>query len=307
MQSIRITFLGTSAGMPSRERNVAAVAVTLDGRTLLFDCGEATQHQLMRSGVRAGSIDAVFLTHLHGDHLFGLPGLLASMSLNARERPLDLLGPDGLRRFVEGLPLFHTTYPVCLHGIEPYRGDGFRVDAAPVEHSAPCVAYRVTEDDRAGAFDVERARALGVPAGPLFRQLQLGNDVTLDDGRVVRSADVVGQTRPGRRIVYATDTRPCAATIELARGADVLIHESTYADDMAVEAVERLHATAAEAADVARQAGVGRLILTHISPRYGDTATLLDEARRIFPETEIASDFASFDVVPRTLESPALR
>jgi ribonuclease Z len=296
VQSVRITFLGTSAGMPTRDRNVASVAVTLDGSTLLFDCGEATQHQLMRSGVRAGSIDAVFLTHLHGDHLFGLPGLLASMSLNARERPLDVFGPGGLATFIDALPLFHTSFEVRVHDVATYRGNGFQVDAAPVEHSAPCFAYRIVEDDRPGPFDVARARELGVPSGPLFGRLQNGDDVTLDDGRIVRSDQVVGAPRRGRRVVYCTDTRPCAAAADLARSADVLIHESTYANDMAVEAQERMHSTAAEAARVAGDAGVQKLILTHISPRYLDAGVLLDEAQAVFAETEVASDFAVFEV-----------
>lgn len=283
---MRITFLGTSAGMPSRERNVASVAVTIDGRTLLFDCGEATQHQLMKSGVRMGSIDAVFITHLHGDHLFGLPGLLASMSLNARSARLDVIGPEGLREYLASLPLFHTSFEVRV--IDPSPGV-HGVVAAPVEHSAPCFAYAIIEDDRPGTFDPDRARALGIPPGPEWGALQRANDPR-----------VVGPPRRGRRVVYCTDTRPCASAIELARGADVLIHESTYGDDMADEARERWHSTAAEAAAVARDAGVGRLLLTHISPRYTDPAPLLEQARAVFPNTDVAGDLACYDV-PRPL------
>lgn len=286
MQDIRITFLGTSAGMPTRARNVASVAVTMDGRTLLFDCGEGTQHQLMRSEVRFGAIDAIFISHLHGDHLFGLPGLLSSMSLNARTRPLALYGPADLAAFMRSLPLYHTSFDVTFDELTPgriHRGDGYSVDAAPLVHSAPCFAFRVVEDDRPGEFDPERARALGIPPGPAWGELQRANDPR-----------VCGPARPGRRIVYCTDTRPCVA--QLARGADVLIHEATYASDMAQEAVDRYHATAAEAAAVAREAGVAQLILTHVSPRYTDVSQLLAEARAIFPQTELAEDFACFDV-----------
>lgn len=294
MQDIRITFLGTSAGMPTRARNVASVAVTLDGQVLLFDCGEATQHQLMRSAVRFGAIEAIFLTHLHGDHLFGLPGLLSSMSLNAREKPLALYGPKGTEAFMRALPLYHTSFDVEIHEIAPgrvRRGDGYTVDAAPLVHSVPCFAFRIVEDDRSGEFDVARAAALGLPPGPAYGRLQRGE--TVGD---IKPADVLGPTRPGRRLVYCTDTRPCDAAVELARGADLLIHEATYGSDMAAEAVERFHSTAAEAAEVAREAGVEKLILTHISPRYIDPSGLLDEARAVFAPTDLASDHAVFEV-----------
>jgi ribonuclease Z len=294
MQDIRVTFLGTSAGMPTRARNVASVAVTMDGGVVLFDCGEATQHQLMRSAVRFGAIEAIFLTHLHGDHLFGLPGLLASMSLNARERPLALYGPAGIAAFMRALPLYRTSFDVEIHEIAAgrvRRADGYSIDAAPVVHSAPCFAFRIVEDDRPGEFDVASAAALGLPPGPAYGRLQRGETV---DG--IKPSDVLGPARPGRRIVYCTDTRPCAAAIELARGADLLIHEATYGSDMAEEAVERFHSTAAEAAAVAREAGVAQLVLTHVSPRYTAPSALLAEAREVFPQTELAEDFACFDL-----------
>ncbi len=287
MQDLRIVFLGTSAGTPSRERNVAAVAMVLDGTVLLFDCGEGTQHQLLRAPVRSGAIEAIFLTHLHGDHVYGLPGLLASMSMNGRERPLDLIGPEGTREYLEAT--LRTTqhnpiFPVRISS-PPYRGEGFSVVAAPVEHTLPCFAYCLIEDDRPGTFDPERARALGIPEGPQWGELQRAHDPR-----------VTGPSRRGRRIVYCTDTRPCAAAEELSRNAGVLIHEATYGDDMRVEAHDRFHATAAEAARVAAGAGVSRLILTHFSTRYRDVAPLLEEARAVFPNTEAASDFAEFVV-----------
>ena len=299
MQDFRVMFLGTSAGMPTRARNVASVAVMMDGRAVLFDCGEGTQHQLMRSDVRFGAIEAIFLTHLHGDHLFGLPGLLASMSLNAREKPLALYGPAGIAAFMRSLPLYHTSFDVEIFEIESgtgsqsvRRADGYSIDAAPVVHSAPCFAYRIVENDRPGEFDVARARALGIEPGPAYGRLQRGEPVGS-----VNPSDVLGPTRAGRRIVYCTDTRPCDNAIELARNASVLIHESTYASDMADEAVTRFHATAAEAAAVAREAEVQQLILTHVSPRYTDPSVLLAEAREVFAQTKVAEDFACFDVV----------
>jgi|ERR1051326_3078206 ribonuclease Z len=293
MDQIRVVFLGTGAAAPTRTRNVSSLAIVLDGDVLLFDAGEGTQHQLMRSSVRPGSIEAVLITHLHGDHLFGLPGLLATLGLNGRDRPLGLIGPPGLGRFVAAIPYRGTPYEILITestGGEVLRANGYRVAAAMLNHSVECIGYCVIEDDRAGMFDVARARELGVPAGPLYRQLQLGNDVALDDGRTIRSRDVVGPPRRGRRIAFCTDTRPCDAAIELARDADLLIHEATYANDHANEARERFHATAEEAARVASLANVRSLVLTHISARYDDTSTLQCEAAAIFPSTGVASD-----------------
>ena len=296
---MRIVFLGTSAGMPSRSRNVASVAVVMDGRVLLFDCGEATQQQLMRAEhVRSGGIEAIFITHLHGDHLFGLPGLLSSLGLGGRRDPLTVYGPHGLAAYLKAIPYFGIAYELTVIEIdagEVRRGHGYRVRAAPVVHHAPCFAYRVDEDERPGKFDAEKARALGVQSGPAFGALQRGEDV---DG--VRSADVVGPSRPGRSVVYCTDTRPCESAVTLARGANVLIHESTYDATLSAEAKARDHSTSTEAATVARDAKVERLILTHISPRYETSEGLVEEARAVFPSTEAASDFACFDV-PRPL------
>ena len=286
MQDIRITFLGTSSGTPSRERNVASLAVTLDGRVLLFDCGEGTQHQLLRAPVRTGAIDAVFISHMHGDHVYGLPGLLATLSMNGRTHPLPIVGPEVLADYLRGVLATTSHNPMFPIGIAspPHRGEGFTVVAAPLEHSIPSLGYCVIEDDRPGKFDPEKARALGIEPGPAFAEL-------------VRARDerVLGPSRRGRRIAIVTDTRPCAAAIELARGADVLVHEATYGSELAAEADARLHSTAAGAARVAAEAGVGRLILTHFSSRYRDIAPLVAEAREIFPNTDAAADFAVFE------------
>jgi ribonuclease Z len=296
VQDLRIVFLGTSAGTPTPERNMAAVAMAFDGRALLFDCGEGTQYRLQIAPLRAGAIEAIFITHLHGDHLFGLPGLLASLGMNGRSTPLHVYGPAGLLPFLQAVPYPGIPYPLHVAEVsgagEVHRGDGYRVLAAPVEHSAPCFAFCLVEDDQPGRFDLSRAAELGVPPGPMFGELQRGASVTLPDGRVVASSDVLGPTRGGRRIVYCTDTRPCAAAAELARGADVLIHEATYDLALATEAKERFHATAAEAAEVAKAAGVRQLILTHFSPRYTDIGPLVEEARAVFAETEAAADLA---------------
>lgn len=291
MQSIHLVFLGTSSGTPSRARNVSSVAAVLDGRVLLFDCGEGTQHQLLRAPVRSGAIEAVFISHLHGDHVYGLPGLLATLGMNGRTAPLDLIGPEGLEEYVRPAlrtSHHHPPFEIRIHPAGSYRGSGFAVKAAAVEHSVPCVAYCVIEDDRPGVFDPARAIALGIPAGPEWGALQRANDPR-----------VCGPARRGRRIVYCTDTRPCASAVELARDADVLIHEATYGDELAAEAAERFHSTAAGAARVAAEAGVRRLILTHFSTRYTDVTPLVEEARRVFANTDAAEDLAVFALTER--------
>jgi len=286
-QDLRITFLGTSAGMPSCERNVASIAMQIDGSVLLFDCGEGTQHQLQRAPVRSGAIDAIFITHVHGDHVYGLPGLLATLSMNNRARPLTIVGPPGVRDYLQGVlattqhnPIFDIEYAT-----PPYRGNGFTVIAAELEHSVTCYGYCVIEDDHPGRFDPEKARALGFIPGPQFAQLVRDNDPR-----------VVGPSRRGRRIAYCTDTRPHANAVQLARDADVLIHESTYGDELATEALERLHSTARHAAEIAREANAARLILTHFSTRYTDVAPLVAQAREVFANVDAAHDLATFEI-----------
>lgn len=269
--------------MPSRERNVSSLAVVMDGVVLLFDCGEGTQHQLLRAPVRMGSIDAIFISHLHGDHVYGLPGLLATMSMNDRSRALTVVGPDGVRDYLHGVLAtshHHPIFPIEIR-TPPFHGDGFTVISAELEHSVTSYGYCIIEDDRPGAFDPDKARALGIPEGPQWRELQRAGD-----------ARVCGPPRRGRRIAVITDTRPCHAAAELARGADVLIHESTYAEEMREDADARLHSTAAGAARIASEAGVAQLILTHFSTRYRDVTPLLDEARTMFPNTIAAEDLA---------------
>lgn len=287
MQDIRITFLGTSSGTPTRERNVSSVAVALDRTVLLFDCGEGTQHRLQQSPVKSGAIEAIFISHLHGDHVYGLPGLLATLSMYGRERPLDVVGPEALRDYVEATlrTSFHNPIFEVRVSTPPYRGDGFTVEAAELEHSVPSLGFVLIEDDHAGKFDVEKARALGFEPGPVYSELIRNRD-----------SRVLGPSRRGRRIAYIPDTRPTASAIALARDADVLIHESTYGDELAAEAHERFHSTASGAARVAAEARAGRLLLTHFSSRYGDVTPLVEEARAIFPNSDAAFDLLTFDL-----------
>ncbi|MEO8216162.1 MAG: ribonuclease Z [Acidobacteriota bacterium] len=296
MDQIRVLPLGISAGAPTSTRHVSATAVVLDGETILIDCGEGTQYQLMRSSLRTGGCGVILISHLHGDHLYGLPGLLGTMALYDRSEPLAIFGPAGLCAYLDGVrktTQLNLPYPVSLTEAEPgiiLEGKGFRIIASALEHSIPTLGYTIVEDDRPGTFDARRATALGVTTGPLFGHLKRGERVTLSDGRTVHGTDLVGPVRAGRRVTYCCDTRRCDSAVELARGADLLIHESTYGEDMRDEAGRRWHSTAVDAAHVAAQAGARKLLLTHISPRYTDSSVLQREAMEHFTDVEVAEE-----------------
>jgi ribonuclease Z len=318
--AVQVTFLGTSSGVPTRGRNVSAVALRLPQRSelWLFDCGEATQHQFLRSELRVSQLSRIFITHMHGDHVFGLPGLLASLGLAGTCSGVDLYGPDPLRDFLEGVLRTSSTrigYPLRTHRVKEAARSGvlllddgdLTVRCAPLTHRVPAYAYRVDQKPRPGRFDVERAQALGIPPGPIYAELKAGRSVTLDDGRVINGASLCGPERPGASVVYCTDTVFCEAAVELAAGADLLIHESTFSHGEAELAIARQHSTSTMAAQTALAAGVKQLVLTHLSPRYmpGNPMTpddLLAEAQTIFAPTCLARDFLSIDVLP---EEPA--
>jgi ribonuclease Z len=299
---LSVTFLGTGAACPTVDRNVAGLAVQREGETILFDCGEGTQRQMMRYGV-GFSFTEVFFTHFHADHMLGITGLLRTMGLQDRSAPVTLYGPRGAQRILGAamsLGIERNKFPVEV--VEIRAGDRLRRDEYDIavfetEHRADTVGYALAEHTRLGRFHPERARELGVPEGPLWGRLHKGETVTLDDGRTVSPPDLVGAPRRGRTLVYSGDTRPHLALLEAARGADLLIHEATFGGDEAERAVETGHSTAAEAARVALEAGVRRLVLTHISPRYTrDAPELLAEARAVFPETAIARDGMTVEV-----------
>jgi ribonuclease Z len=299
---LSVTFLGTGAACPTVDRNVAALAVQREGETILFDCGEGTQRQMMRYGV-GFSFTEVFFTHFHADHMLGITGLLRTMGLQDRTAPVTLYGPRGAQRILGAamsLGIERNKFPVEV--VEIRAGDRLRRDEYDIvvfetQHRADTVGYALAEHTRLGRFHPERARELGVPEGPLWGRLHKGETVTLDDGRTVCPSDLVGAPRRGRTLVYSGDTRPHLALLETARGADLLIHEATFGGDEAERAVETGHSTAAEAARVALEAGVRRLVLTHISPRYTrDAPELLAEARAVFPETMVARDGMTVEV-----------
>jgi len=293
---------------------VSAVALRLPQRSelWLFDCGEGTQHQFLRSELRVSQLRRIFVTHMHGDHVFGLPGLLASLGLAGTCSGIDLYGPDPLRDYLEGVLRTSSTrigYPLRSHRVKDAASSGalllddddITVRCTKLIHRVPAYAYRVDQKPRAGRFDVEQARALGIPPGPIYAELKAGREVVLDDGRIINGASLCGPERPGCSVVYCTDTVFSEAAVDLAQGADLLIHESTFSHAEAEMAFARQHSTSTMAAQTALAAGVKQLMLTHLSPRYvpGNPVTpddLLNEARAIFPNTELAKDFLSVEV-----------
>jgi len=305
---MQLYFLGTGAGMPSKQRNVTAIALNLldeRGTYWMFDCGEATQHQALHSPVKPGKLEKLFITHLHGDHLFGLPGLLSSRSYLGGDTPLTVYGPKGVRRFIEtalAVSESHLGYPLSIVEIAEegllFEDEQFTVEAARLAHRIECFGYRVAEKPQPGPLLLDKLRAQGVPAGPLYGRLKSGATVRLDDGRVLHGADFVGAPIPGRVVTVLGDTRYCAGAVRLARAADVLVHEATFGMDKQELAVAFDHATSADAARTAQQAGAGALILTHISSRYqaDDVDRLLEEARALHPDSHLAHDFWSYEI-----------
>lgn len=298
---MRVTFLGTSAACPTVRRNVSGICVQREGALMLFDCGEGTQRQMMRYGTGFG-IWAVFVTHMHADHFVGVTGMLRTMALQGRKEPLLLTCPVSGRRVLQDavhLGFDRLSFQVEVREMRPgdrVSRNGYEVRAFRVNHGMPALGYVLREDDRRGRFDVERARALGVPEGPDFGLLHRGGAVEVD-GRLIEPDEVVGPSRPGRALVYTGDTRPVRSTVEAAAGADVLIHECTFSGDEAARARATFHSTAPEAARIALDAGVARLVLTHVSARYSENTSRLErEARRIFPSSVVASDGLTVDV-----------
>jgi ribonuclease Z len=301
---LSVFFAGTAGSVPSARRGLPALLVRAGGDRLLFDCGEGTQQQLLRS-VGLPELDAIFVTHFHLDHWLGLLGMVKTFDLRARDRPLGLYGPRGLRALIEGMrPIIgRTGYPLELRELEPHEEvefGGYAVAAFPVDHRVPAFGYALVEHDRPGRFDAATARALGVPEGPDFGRLQRGEEVA-----GVRPEQVVGPSRPGRRVVISGDTRPFQTTEVYAHEADVLVHEATFLEDERARARETGHSTAAEAAAIARDAGVRLLALTHLSTRYFPR-DVRDEARAVFPATVVPRDFDAIEVPFPERGEPAL-
>ncbi|MCW2926686.1 MAG: rnz, partial [Thermoleophilia bacterium] len=290
-----VVFLGTAASVPSASRGLSSVLVRRGGDRILIDCGEGTQRQLMRS-TGLVELDAILITHLHADHVLGLPGMLKSFGLRDRTAPLVLAGPAGLHRFwtdmrraVIGTLPFDVELVTVHHEVAWY-GEGYEIAAVPTEHGVPSVGWRLVEEDRPGRFDVDRARELGVREGADFGVLQRGGEVTTADGAVVTAEQVVGGARSGRCIVYSGDTSACSAIRDASRDATLLVHEATFLQEDVDRAADTHHSTARDAALVAAAANVGMLALTHVSARYAPRQ-LAEEAEEVFPGTIVARDF----------------
>ena len=292
---MRVTFLGTAAARPTVGRNVSSLLVQREGNVMMFDCGEGTQRQMMRFGTGFSFRD-IFFTHLHADHFLGVIGLLRTLGLQAREEPVDLWTPRGTEQILRdavGLGVERVPYEVRINPLdagEAVSRGAYEIVPFKVSHGGRAYGYAVVEHERLGRFNPDKAREMGIPEGPLWGKLHHGEAVEVD-GRIIRAEELVGAPRPGRKVVYSGDTRPCRATREIAAGADLLIHEATFGDDEADRAGATGHSTAREAATVAKEAGALRLALTHFSPRYADDPRLLEkEARAVFPETVAAHD-----------------
>lgn len=311
---MQITFLGTSSGVPTRSRNVSSVALRLPQRAeiWLFDCGEGTQHQILRSDLKISQLTRIFITHMHGDHVFGLMGLLATCGLAGNPHRVDIYGPPKLDEYLRASSRYsqtHLSYPLQVHTVEPglvYEDEEFTVSCERLEHRVTAFGYRIAEKDRPGRFDVEKAKELQIPPGRVYGQLKRGETVTLNDGRIINGASLCGATEEGRKLAYCTDTIYTNNAVSLAQDADVLIHEATFSHQDASLAFQRLHSTSTMAAQVAIAARAKLLIMTHFSPRYApgndiELQHLLEEARAIFPNTQMAYDFLTYEV-PRRRE-----
>ena len=304
--------LGTSSALPTEARHLSALAVERKGRVLLFDCGEGTQYRLMEADLSRMRVDAIFVTHLHGDHCYGLPGLLSTLALQQRTDPVTLVVPSGGRAMLDAtpgdapdalpFPLRITEIDEGLTHAVVYETEGLTVEARPLDHRGFAIGFRLAERMRPGRFDPERARALGVPEGPAFGRLQDGTPVTVPDGTTVQPDQVMGPPRPGIAAAYVTDTRPCDGGRALADDADLLYHDATFADEHAARADKTGHSTARQAATVARDAGAERLLLGHLSARYPNPTPLVREAQSVFPETEIAEELRRYELDPRDKE-----
>jgi ribonuclease Z len=294
---MRIVFLGTGGSFPTKERNVGSVALQVGGDIILFDCGEGTQRQLLYTALSFMKIKRIYISHLHGDHFFGLPGLIQTMGLNQRDEPLEILGPQEsgphLQKFLEAGFGFHP-FEIKVRELPDWHSDtvgDLTITNCYVTHSVPTLAIAVQEKERRGKFDREKAIELGIPPGPLFSKLTNGHTVEVD-GQVIEPDQVVGPPRKGKKFVYCGDTAPCESIKEIAKDADVLVYESTFAHELEDKAKDFKHSTNVQAAHLAKECNVKHLILNHLSPRYSseDVETMLKECREVHPETYIASD-----------------
>lgn len=298
----KVIILGSAGGLPTPERGLPAILIEYNGELILMDCGEGTQRQIMKAGYSLCRKMKIFITHLHGDHIFGLPGMIQSMNLLNRIHPLELYGPKGIKEFIDevvGIAKCEPSFNLIVKEVS--EGDilsskYIKVYGIGTEHSRENIAYRIILGGSIGRFLPDKAKELGIPEGPLWGILKSGKSITLENGRVIEPKEVLGESIPGIKIVYTGDTRYCEKLIDFATGADLLIHEATFASDLANIAYEEGHSTAKDAARIAKAANVKKLIMTHISSRYKDAKIHEEEAREIFENSEFAEDFKTYDL-----------
>ena len=306
---MNITFLGTSSGVPTLTRNVSSLALKLSQKAevWLFDCGEGTQHQLIKSTIKSSQIRKIFITHMHGDHIYGLPGLLATLGLSGNSKGIDIYGPSNLKNFIYSAlknSYCKISFPLKFFEVENsaqtntnlFEDELMEVKCASLKHRLPAFGYRVNEKDKPGQFNLEKAKKLNIPAGPIYGRLHSGQRVKLEDGRILNGSDFCGEPRKGESFVYCTDTIFSKRAVELSKNVDLLVHESTFSDKDEEMAFEKLHSTTIMAAKTALLSNAKKLVLTHISPRYTPKSLvkpidLLNEAKQIFPNTFLAKDF----------------
>jgi ribonuclease Z len=302
MTQLRIIFLGTGGSWPTVKRNVSSLAIKRGSEILLFDCGEGTQRQFQQSNLSYMQISKIFITHFHGDHFLGLPGLIQTMQLNDRDTPLHIYGPKGMEELTDHLltlGYFRPSYEIISHDIT--NGDkvefkDYSIHMLKVKHNIPAYSYCLLEHQRPGKFNKPKALELGIPEGPLFSKLQCGQTITLGNGKHITPDMILGPSRKGRKIVISGDTIPCEEMIAFSKNADVLVHEATFDSELEDIAKEYGHTTAAQAAEIAKKAKVEKLFLVHISPRYLDYRVLENDARKIFVQSFVPKDFQEIEI-----------
>jgi ribonuclease Z len=297
---MEIIFLGTSSAVPTLERNHPSIALRAFAEVMLFDCGEGTQRQLIEAKISPMKITKIFISHFHGDHILGLGGLIQSLGFRGREKDLDIYGPKGLHKIINAISsfgYFQINYNLNIHEIQDgtvIETEDYVVECAKVEHNIPSYAYSIREKKKP-LFLREKAEELGIPPGPLYGKLHNGEEVEFE-GRIIKPEQVLGEAKKGKKISYSGDTRPCEAMIRLARDSDILIHESTYEAEDHQRAVDNAHSTSVEAAEIAKEAEVKELVLTHISTRYTSDENIKSEAQKVFKNTKVARDYMKIDL-----------
>jgi ribonuclease Z len=304
---LKLLFLGTGAGIPAKQRNVTSIALKLleeRGAIWLFDCGEATQHQILHTSIKPRRLEKIFITHLHGDHIYGLPGLLSSRSFQGGDTELTVYGPKGIEEYIQislNVSQTYLKYPLKVVEIEDgiiFEDDQFLVEARLLEHGIPSFGFRVVEKDKPGTLLVDKLTEMGIQPGPLYRKIKEGDPVVLENGEVIKASEFLGEPQKGRIVAILGDTRTCDNAFKLAEHADVLVHEATFAKNEEQLAYDYFHSTTGQAAELAVKAHVKQLYLTHISSRYDREASLQleKESRGIFDNSEVVEDFREYEI-----------